>query len=338
MSSKCCLCNRNNYVGDQIVFFASIGLVLSNAHVYIQIPCTTTTYPHSTPTTYAQCLASVDSGRHFHGVFYIFDDSTITPARSTRSFDDLTHSTASATRSCSHHLSKHALTNATHLPGATTLRTSLCGCSFFGSATFTFVAPNCRTHFHFSRASEDCFFKRDISYGFNVLTTRRARLLPLSTPSITGTKWRTSSKKCFKDVAESACTATTKWVTSIATTANSRLTKLVIARTLVRIRKHFVCVRHFFKFGFGFRISRVCVWVQFASTFAVCALYFIGIRTTRNAKQFIKICRHGRSALSKSSSKAFANNFDRGKCLRIIHSCWPQHSDRAKRCAVYHYW
>jgi hypothetical protein len=104
------------------------------------------------------------------------------------------------------------------------------------------------------------------------------RLLPLPTTA----ERRTASKKCFKDVAKSARASAAEWITSITTTANTCFAELVISRTLIRVRQHFICVRHFFKFGFGFRISRVCIWVQLASAFAIRTLYFIGISTARN--------------------------------------------------------
>jgi hypothetical protein len=159
VGSKCCLSNRDHNINHEIVFFASIGVVLGDAHMHIQISCATTTYTHCTTPTYAKCLAGVDAGRNFHGVFNIFDNATVAPARRTRRVNYLAHSAASTAWRRSHHLAKHALTDSTHLPSATALRTSLCRCSLFGSASRTFVAANCRAHLHSCRATKHCFFK-----------------------------------------------------------------------------------------------------------------------------------------------------------------------------------
>jgi hypothetical protein len=94
------------------------------------------------------------------------------------------------------------------------------------------------------------------------LTARRAAWSTLSAATKRGTS---TTKKCFENVAEPAAT---KWIATTATTANTRLTELVVSCFLLWIGEHLVSARHFFEFCFCLGIARVGVWVQFARTLA----------------------------------------------------------------------
>ena len=113
--TKRSLRNRHFNVGYQVVVFTLIHVVIGYAHVYKQISRTSSSLPYRSSARQSKRLTSVDACRNFNWVRNFFDDATFTLAGCAWRSNTLSRATATTTRLGCHHLTKHALTNSSHL-------------------------------------------------------------------------------------------------------------------------------------------------------------------------------------------------------------------------------